>query len=87
MKKSFIFSILIIMILSFISLDSDAQCAICKAVSESSTDDHVNHTAGGINSGIIYMMGIPYLLLGFLALVFFREKIGSFLKDFRSIHS
>lgn len=87
MKKSFLFAVLMITLLSFISLDADAQCAMCKAVAESATDDHGNHTAGGINSGIIYMMGIPYLLLGFLALVFFREKIGSFLKDFRSIHS
>jgi len=87
MNKKILLSIGVIILFAFISLDADAQCAMCKAVAESATDEHGNHSAGGINNGIIYMMGIPYLLLGFLALVFFREKIGNFLKEFRSIHS
>ena len=60
---------------------------MCKAVAESAADEHGNHTAGGINSGILYMMGVPYLLLTVLGLVFFREKIKGFIQDFRSIHS
>lgn len=87
MNKRFLLLASLILIFTFISVDMDAQCAMCKAVAESATDDHGNHSAGGINTGIVYMMGIPYLLLGFLALVFFRDKIGSFLKEFRSIHS
>lgn len=87
MKIRASYIILTILLLSFISIDVDAQCSMCKAVAESATDEHGNHSAGGINSGIIYMMGIPYLLLGFMALVFFRERISSFLKEFRSIHS
>ena len=78
--------VLILLFFVFTQL-SNAQCAMCKAVAETATDDHGNHISGGINTGIIYMMGIPYLLLGFLALVFFRDKIKSFLNDFRSIHS
>jgi hypothetical protein len=87
MKKKPLYIFSLVFILSFISLDADAQCSMCKAVAESATDEHGNHTAGGINAGIIYMMGVPYLLLGFLALVFFRERIKSFIQDFRSIHS
>ena len=86
MKIRASYIILFITVLSFISLDAEAQCSMCKAVAESATDEHGNHSAGGINAGIIYMMGIPYLLLGFLALVFFRERISSFWKEFRSIH-
>ena len=87
MNKRVSYIILTVLLLSFFSLDVDAQCSMCKAVAESATDEHGNHSAGGINAGIVYMMGIPYLLLGFLALVFFRERIKSFLKEFRSIHS
>jgi hypothetical protein len=87
MNKKILFTILTLVVLSFISLDANAQCAMCKAVAESATDAHGNHSAGGINTGIIYMMGIPYFLLIILALVFFRERIASFLKEFRSIHS
>jgi hypothetical protein len=87
MKNRFLHSLILLLLIVFISGDLNAQCAMCKAVAESATDDYGNHVSGGINTGIIYMMGIPYLLLGFLALVFFRDKIKSFLKDFRSIHS
>lgn len=87
MKIRVSYIILLIFVLSFISMDADAQCAMCKAVAESATDEHGNHSAGGINTGIIYMMGIPYLLLGFMALVFFQDRIKSFWKEFRSIHS
>ena len=87
MKIRVSYIILSIIVLSFISMDVDAQCAMCKAVAESATDEHGNHSAGGINTGIIYMMGIPYLLLGFMALVFFQDRIKSFWKEFRSIHS
>lgn len=86
MNKSRVYIIPLLFALMFLSIDADAQCAMCKAVAESATDEHGNHTAGGINTGIIYMMGIPYLLLGFLALVFFRDRIKSFIQDFRSIH-
>ena len=78
MNKRFLLLASLILIFTFISVDMDAQCAMCKAVAESATDDHGNHSAGGINTGIVYMMGIPYLLLGFFALVFFRDKIGFF---------
>ena len=86
MNKKLLYIIPLFFALVFLSLDADAQCAMCKAVAQSATDEHGNHTAGGINAGIIYMMGIPYLLLGFFALVFFRDRIKSFIQDFRSIH-
>jgi hypothetical protein len=86
MKKKLLYTSLIIFLLTAISINADAQCAMCKAVAESATDEHGNHVSGGINAGIIYMMGVPYLLLGVLALVFFRDKIKSIIQEFRSIH-
>ena len=86
MKKKLFYIIPLFLALVFTSLDADAQCAMCKAVAESATDEHGNQVSGGINTGIIYMVGIPYLLLAFMGLVFFRDKIKSFIQDFRSIH-
>ena len=87
MNKKLIYIFSFVFILSFITLDADAQCAMCKAVAESATDEHGNHSAGGINTGIVYMMGVPYMLLALLGWVFFRERIKSFIQEFRSIHS
>lgn len=50
-----------------------AQCAMCRAVLESSDD---NAVAEGINNGIIYLMAIPYVLIGVL-LFFVIRKVRS----------
>ncbi len=61
------------LVLAFCVQDSSAQCVMCKAVAEDASS-----TAGvigkGINSGILYLMGIPYLLLATLGFVFFRKR-------------
>ena len=41
--------------------DVNAQCAMCRAVLESSSD---TSAAKGINNGIVYLMAIPYILVG-----------------------
>lgn len=46
----------------------NAQCAMCKAVVESSNGSE----AEGLNSGILYLMVFPYLLVG--ALFYFIIK-------------
>ena len=46
--------------LIFIS-DLSAQCAMCRAVLESGSD---TSAAEGINNGIVYLMAIPYILVG-----------------------
>ncbi|MBI1267668.1 MAG: hypothetical protein GC193_09600 [Cryomorphaceae bacterium] len=58
--------------LLFIALGAEAQCVMCKAVAEDSAAD--GGLARGLNSGILYLMAIPYILLGTLYFVFFRKK-------------
>jgi len=41
--------------------DVSAQCAMCRAVLESGSD---TSAAEGINNGIVYLMAIPYILVG-----------------------
>lgn len=65
------------------STNADAQCAMCKAANESALDEE---SGIGINEGIIYLMGIPYILLGVLGYVFFRKQIGGFFREFADIH-
>jgi hypothetical protein len=56
------------------------QCAMCRATAESATE-HVSKGIGeGLNGGIIYLMGIPYLLLAAGVIVFFRKKLISLFK-------
>jgi len=59
---------LLVIIFLFISYFSSAQCAMCKAVVESGNVSQ----AEGLNSGILYLMVFPYLLVG--ALFYFIIK-------------
>jgi hypothetical protein len=81
--------VLFVLLLTFVLLganDSMAQCAMCKAVAENAQGESGYGLANGLNNGIIYLMGIPYILLGTLLFVFFRKEIGGFWRSFNQIH-
>ena len=49
----------------------DAQCVMCKAVAEDSAAEGA--VGRGINQGILYIMAIPYILLGALGYLIFKK--------------
>ena len=61
---------LVILFLVFIPQFISAQCAMCKAVVESGEPE----LAEGINSGIMYLMIFPYLLVGILFYYIYKHK-------------
>jgi amino acid transporter len=63
-----------------VSLTASAQCAMCRATAESASQNSGGNIAEGLNSGIVYLMLIPYILLTVVVLVFFRNKIINFFK-------
>ena len=62
------FFILIIVLIFTTSVE--AQCAMCRAVLES---EEGQEAAKGINDGIIYLMAIPYLLIGGLGFLIYKK--------------
>ena len=62
---------LLSLVFLFISLSASAQCAMCRAVLESETD---NSMAEGVNNGIIYLAAIPYLLMGGLIWFIYKSR-------------
>ena len=51
-------------------LETNAQCAMCRAVLES---EEGQSTAEGVNNGIMYLMSIPYLLVaGFGFIIYWK---------------
>ncbi|SHI81697.1 hypothetical protein [Aquimarina spongiae] len=67
--KTKIFYITILLFL--IALPTEAQCSMCRAVLES---EEGQETAKGINDGIVYLMIIPYVLIGVVGYFIFRNK-------------
>ena len=79
MRKSlFILAIIILFVLAFVP-EAQAQCSQCKLLAEQSgngIDAEILGNDGGntINSAIIYIMVVPYLILS----IMFRKQIKRF---------
>ncbi|TDQ28464.1 hypothetical protein [Tenacibaculum caenipelagi] len=61
--------VLLYLFLAF-SLNTSAQCAMCKAVVEGGNET----IAEGVNNGITYLMVFPYILVGVLFYFIYRHK-------------
>ncbi len=59
----------ILLISTFCSFSSYAQCAMCRASLESEGN---TMKAEAVNDGIVYLMVIPYVLVGIVGLVVYR---------------
>ncbi len=70
----FRYFLIIIFFISSLSI-SIAQCAMCRVVAESSREGG-SSIANGLNTGILYLMSFPYVLLiiGVLSLLYKRNN-------------
>lgn len=73
--KKILLAILALAFILVLSDDMNAQCAMCKLNAENASENKGAGFGEGINAGIVYLMGIPYILLAGGAFVFFRHKI------------
>jgi len=60
----------ILLILLFLIIDANAQCAMCRAVLESGEDQSA---AEGINDGIMFLMAVPYILVATIGYIIYRK--------------
>lgn len=73
MKKLTIFAFaLVAVFLMLPNIELTAQCSMCKAVLESNLQSGESAVGKGVNDGIVYIMFVPYILLG--AVGFFMYK-------------
>jgi len=63
-------NIALFLILLLASTVTQAQCAMCRAVLESEADTSI---AEGVNNGIVYLMAIPYILVGGIAFFLYKK--------------
>ena len=81
-KQAIILTVIICLFLVFQN-DLAAQCAMCKQAAASSLDKDPNSIARGLNSGILYLMAVPYLAILFI----FRKQIYLYWKKLRGKNS
>jgi hypothetical protein len=57
----------------------DAQCAMCKSAAESTLKNDPSSMAKNLNTGILYLMAVPYLMIAFI----FRKQIATLWRRWR----
>lgn len=74
MKKSSLYlTLLLLVLLIGIGEDLLAQCPMCRATAETNLAN--GGTEGqGLNNGILYMLGMPYVLIGTIAFLWWRNR-------------
>jgi len=74
MKRQILIIFIISLFLFVVSTpELAAQCPMCKLSAESNLRD--GGTAGkGLNAGILYMFAMPYLLVGTLGFLWYRNR-------------
>ena len=55
-------------------MDAVAQCAMCRTTIESSISSGRTNIATGLNTGILYLLSAPYLIVAAIAFLWFRQS-------------
>ncbi|WP_324676488.1 hypothetical protein [Hymenobacter sp. GOD-10R] len=75
MKKSFFAGLVVMLLGSLLSLmpiTTYAQCSLCSSQVESARTEKDAQDFSGLNTGILYLMTIPYLLVGAVGFFWYR---------------
>jgi hypothetical protein len=64
----------IFLLIILFQMDTQAQCAMCRTTVESTLSNGRSNIATGLNTGILYLLTAPYLLVGVVALLWFRQS-------------
>lgn len=66
-------SICLIIVSMLVFTPAFSQCAMCKASVESNIENDQKAVGKGLNDGIIYLMSIPYLVLGGIGYMVYKN--------------
>ncbi len=72
MKKIFVLC-MISFLLMVSAIPASSQCSMCRRVAETNYENHSNKVGKSLNSGILYLLAIPYLL-GAVGVVFWWKN-------------
>ncbi|MCE7043988.1 hypothetical protein [Dyadobacter sp. CY312] len=74
MKKFALVFVGMLALLVLSSADLWAQCAMCRGSVESSMGNGRNNVGVGLNTGIVYLFVMPYLIVGVIGYLWYRNS-------------
>ena len=66
--------IILVALLLLTQIDAVAQCAMCRTTVESTISNGRSNIATGLNTGILYLLAAPYLIVAAIAFLWFRQS-------------
>jgi len=73
--KRLLFSIILAIVMTTLSVgESLAQCAMCRATIENNVSNGDIGIGAGLNFGILYLFVMPYLLIGFVGFLWYKNS-------------
>ena len=74
MKKTIFIALLLVLLGGILRpAGVAAQCVMCKSQVEAARAENDDYTPVGLNKGIVYMMTIPYILMGMVGYAWYRR--------------
>ncbi len=73
MLKKWMLPLLLLVLLLILPEFADAQCPMCRMTAESNLANG-GMEGQGLNNGILYMLGMPYVLIGVIGYVWWRNR-------------
>ena len=67
------FALLFGVLMSLAPLAARAQCVMCKSQVEAARQERDDFDPAGLNKGIVYMMTVPYILIGAVGYFWYRR--------------
>ncbi|QJX45750.1 hypothetical protein HMJ29_01875 [Hymenobacter taeanensis] len=67
-------AVLLGVLLSVLPLHVQAQCIMCKAQVQSTQSEKDGYDTTGLNKGILYLMTVPYVLMGTVGYFWYRNS-------------
>lgn len=61
------------MIMLFLAHPVSAQCPMCRIAAESNLSNG-GTTGKGLNNGILYMLAMPYMMVGLMGFIWWRNR-------------
>jgi hypothetical protein len=82
-KKLTVLFLFTLFFFSAVPFSAHSQCAMCRAGAESNMKSNKNKVGAGLNTGILYLMSIPYIIGGVAGITWFvkRKQIKAFLNS------
>ncbi|MCS6968706.1 MAG: hypothetical protein RMJ44_08265 [Cytophagales bacterium] len=74
MKKFIVALLLVMLSISITPQLAQGQCAMCRATVENNISNGTSRVGRGLNTGILYLMSIPYLAFAVIAYLWYQQS-------------